>query len=254
MKSYLSLLGIILITLISECGLAQAANNSSSAKLEISEPWKEVTVKLVVPGSSDPHAIKSKTEEINVKRAVYNIEPPILGIREYSILLIDDPYIKKKVFIDSEDDFYVSDSLGIKGFFLAPGGVLVSSGSLVELPSTIHDDEAIAQFEKNFDEEKVKLAWEKRATVNRIGICTAVSQWYFSASQAPGNALVGAKIEAFDLTDGILRLDIRNPVTKIPASIWINLKLKRVIKSIVNGQEMDLSAIGTSQPYALPVK
>jgi hypothetical protein len=43
-------------------------------------------------------------------------------------------------------------------------------------------------------------------------------------------------------------------VTKIAASIWIDLKAKTVVKSVVDGQEMDVSAVGTSKAYAVPSK
>jgi hypothetical protein len=55
--------------------------------------------------------------------------------------------------------------------------------------------------------------------------------------------------------DEVTRLTILipNPVTKIPASFWIDLKAKKVIKSVVDGREMDLSAVGTHKTYAVPL-
>jgi|SRR5665213_3246465 len=244
---------ICLIVLATTIGYPQADNvsNPKSMKMKITEPWKDVTIKLIVAGSSGSRAAKSKTEEIKARRAVYEIMPnPIKGRAEYSMLLIHDPYTKKQVFIEGEYSFYVSDSSGMKGVFVA-SGVIMWSDSYLELPDTNLNDTAIIQFEKNFDGEKLQLEQNKRLTVNRMGLNQVVSHWYFSMSPAPGGGIVDPQVETVDLTDGVLRLDIRNPATKIPASLWIDLKAKRVIKSVVNGQEMDIK---TGKSFAVPLK
>ena len=59
------------------------------------------------------------------------------------------------------------------------------------------------------------------------------------------------ELTAVDLTDDILRVDLRNRwPTPVPASIWIDLKSRSVIKSVVDGQEMDLK--GGQPRYLLP--
>jgi hypothetical protein len=247
---------ICLIALTATIAISQAddASNLKSMKMKITEPWKDVTIKLVVAGSSGSSATKTKTKEIQAKRAVYEITPnPINGREEYSMLLIHDPYSKKQIFIDGEYSFYLSDASGMKGFFVA-SGVIMWASSYLELSDTNQNEAAIAQLEKSFDTQKLKQEQEKRLTFNRIGLSQVLSRWYFSMSPAPGGGIVDPQVEAINLTDGILRLDIRNPATKIPASLWIDLKAKRVIKSVVDGEEMDISAVGTQKNYAVPLK
>jgi len=206
-----------------------------------------------VPGSTGPSAIKSKYEEIKVKRAVYEIVPnPINGHAEYSMLLIHDPYTKKKILIEGDYTFYVSDNLGMKGFWLG-SGVLLSGDSFYELPETNQDDTAIAHFEEDFKPEELRQEQIKRLSVNRMVLRDALSPYYTSDGPYAGGRLVMLQVEAVDLTDGILRLDIRNPVTKIPAIVWIDLKTKKVIKSVVNGQEMDLSS-SEQNGFSVPLK
>ena len=237
------------------CSKADNISNSKSMKMKIVKPWDDITVKLVRGGSGSLRASKSETQQIKVKRAVYDIAPrPLEGRSVYSMLLIPDPFTRKQIFIDGEHTFYISDSAGMKGFTVCPGGDLLWSGSYLELSDTNQSDTAIAQFERSFDSQKLKQEWAKRLTVNRMVLRQAVSQFYFSAGPYPGGAIIEPQIETIDLTDGILRLDIRNPVTKIAASIWIDLKAKTVVKSVVDGQEMDVSAVGTSKAYAVPSK
>jgi hypothetical protein len=258
MKSKLILCLALVLSggLVGSCNVARCADGMATnepVKMKIIEPWKDVTIKLVVPGSTGPSAIKCKYEEIKVKRAVYEIVPnPINGKADYSMLLIHDPYTKKKIFIEEDSNFYVSDNLGMKGFSLGVGD-LSSGDSFIELPETNQDDTAIAYFEENLKPEELRQEQIKGVTVNRMVIRDALSQYYTSDGPYAGGRLVMLQVEAVDLTDGILRLDIRNPVTKIPAIVWIDLKAKKVIKSVVNGQEMDLSS-SEQNGFAVPLK
>jgi hypothetical protein len=78
-------------------------------------------------------------------------------------------------------------------------------------------------------------------------------QYWFSDSPHSGGLLVGPNIEGINVIDSILQLDLRNPKTQKAASIWIDLKSKRVVRSVADGQEMDVKNLG-AKPYALPLK
>ncbi|MGD1085025.1 MAG: hypothetical protein ABSA47_09790 [Verrucomicrobiota bacterium] len=239
-------------------GCSTATQSPPATRLTIIEPWKDVTIKLVLAGSSAAGAQKSKNGETHVKRAVYEIVPnPINGIKDYSILMIHDPDVRKIFFIDGEDSFYISDNAGMRGYVLHPGGGgggLIWSGSLFELPDTSENDAAIKAFENAFDSQKMKREWGSRLGPNRMSFRQVVTPWYFAQSPEPGGGLAFSEIEAIDLKDGILRLDVRNPSTQIPASLWINLKAEKVTKSIVDGQEMDMGVLSTTNDYGSPLK
>jgi hypothetical protein len=219
--------------------------------MKIVEPWKNITVKLVTAGFSGPPVIKSKTEELAAKQAVYQISPAPRPDRDKcSFLYMNDLLRKKKTFIEGGYPFYLSDDSGIRGVFVA-AGVIIWCDSYFELTNTVSDEAAIKNFENNFDPRKAGQEFENKLTTNRIGLKQAVSRWYFSKSPSAGNALVDPQVESVDYVDNILKLDIRNPSTKIPATLWINLKEKKVIKSVVDGQEMDLNS---GKPFAVPQK
>ena len=158
----------------------------------------------------------------------------------------------KSVSLIRTNSFYISDGLIFKGYTVDPG-ILIWSDSYLELPDSVNESYAISQFETNFNAQKFNQEWNKRR-VNRIELRQAAPQFYFSDGPYPGGGTPLPKVESVDLTDGVLHLDIRNPVTKMPASFWIDLKAKKVIKSVVDGQEMDLSDVGSHKNYAIPLK
>lgn len=230
-----------------------ATNEPSTIK--IIEPSKNITVRLVVPGSDSFH-IKGQTKEIAAKEIFYNFVPkPDSGMASSFLnaasLEIHDPDARKICFIDPDHSFYISDSLTVKGYTVGPG-VLIWSDSYLELPDSVNESYAISQFETNFNAQKFNQEWNKRR-VNRIGLDQAAPQFYFSDGPYGGGTPL-PRVESVEMTDGVLHLDIRNPVTKTPSSFWIDLQTKKVIKSVVDGQEMDLSAVGTHNNYAIPLK
>ncbi|HTS17828.1 MAG TPA: hypothetical protein VMP11_09665 [Verrucomicrobiae bacterium] len=243
---------LLVATLVYSMG--DSVSNATPMKTEFIEPWADSTIKLIVPGSSGPPATKCKTETTTVRRAVYQVvpkpDPGSLIPERFSILEVDDPHTKKWWFIDGEHSFYVSDRSGMKGFTVGPG-VLVWSSSYFGLPDTNSSTTAIAQFEKEINTEKLSHEFNQRITANRIQLMQSLPQFYFSDAPAPGGGLVMPLVEAIDLTDGILRLDIRHPKTQKLGSIWMDLTAKKVSRSVVDGQEMDLN---TGKPFAVPLK
>jgi hypothetical protein len=110
---------------------------------------------------------------------------------------------------------------------------------------------AIARFDTEFDGEKLWQIERAALLTNRIGFAPAVTVYYFSDAPSPGGGLPIPTTEAVELVDDLLRINLRNPVTQKTASIWVDLKNKKITKSVVDGQEMDLT---TGKPYATPLK
>ena len=74
---------------------------------------------------------------------------------------------------------------------------------------------------------------------------------YCFESPGGGAQYLTPKLESFCLEDGFLRLDIRKKAEpQIPATLWIDRKAKKVVRSVVNGVEMD---INTGKGYAVPI-
>ena len=63
--------------------------------------------------------------------------------------------------------------------------------------------------------------------------------------------MVNAVVDSVDVTDDLMRLEIHNPKTMKPATFWIDLKARKITKSVVVGQEMELTP-GAS--FAVPLK
>ena len=219
-------------------------------KLQLSGVWSNVTVKLVMPGSSNP-PVKSTVEEIPGKWAVYKViprpQPPYWN--EFSILAIHNPHTKMNCIMAANHTFYTSGKSGMTGYTFYTAGIYWLP-SYLEMPEADGDLEAaIAKFEKEFDGRKLNDGVRQEMHGN-IGFQKASPLFYFLETPIGGANRVKMKLEAFEITDDIVRLDVRNPATQKPATYWINPEQKKVIKSVVDGHEMDLN---TGQPWADPL-
>jgi len=131
---------------------------------------------------------------------------------------------------------------------------------------------AIRRFISEFDNEKL-LTQESRVFILDAATINFLWEGSYIAMKS--------KVQSFDLTDGILRLDLlinggkggkyngdvddsedaglpremRPPHYGIMGSFWIDLKNKRVIKSVIDGYKMNLHAEGFAVPniFTLPV-
>jgi hypothetical protein len=59
--------------------------------------------------------------------------------------------------------------------------------------------------------------------------------WLFQ-DQGHGSQFKATTIEAIDVSDGKLRLDLKNPTGSHKASVWIDLKTWQVVKTIQDGK------------------
>ena len=110
------------------------SSSSPARKIELVEPWKDGTIKLVVPGSTKGPASKSRTIEVRGKRAVYEgVGQKIIGAAgsgKVWILCIHDPYTKRICFMDGDHTFCVSDPSGMTGYDVGPGDIIFSHSYL----------------------------------------------------------------------------------------------------------------------------
>jgi Sel1 repeat len=236
-----------------------AAN--TQVKIKFNSSLSNVTITLVVAGSSGEDGTKSKTEQIKCKLVEGEFVPHLnsgAAPHEYfSMLEVHDSYAKKFYFIDAAHDFYISDNSGMKGYTFG-SGFLIWSANYFEYPDSDYDAKtAIAQFEndfeRSFDYKRLNQEWEKRAT-NVIGFNNAFPKGYVLDDPSP-------HIKGVGVMDGVMQLDVMNPMldangkagTEILANIWIDLKSKKAIKSLVDGEEMNLSHTN-DEAFAVPLK
>ena len=68
--------------------------------------------------------------------------------------------------------------------------------------------------------------------------------------------ITSVSLESVDMEGGLLKLAVKQYETKVPAVIWIDMKSKKVVKSVVNGVEMDINkpVVTPEGDYALPLK
>lgn len=222
-------------------------STTNTMKLSIVSPWKDVTLKLLVPGIVGPPRRKCQVLDVPAKEADFAIhlfshnQPPL----KMSFVAVADPNTQMTcvMFWNATDpnSFYVSDKSGIKSYSVLFN--LFSSNCFFQIPTAKGSVQAaIARFEAEFDDQKVKAAMMQPDHLLALG--GAAPKYYFSEAPMPDAQLVPAIVETVDITDGIMRLSLRNPETKVPAIFWIDLKSWKIIESVVDGQQMDLSATG----------
>jgi hypothetical protein len=251
-------LALVMSGILSGCShVAQPANEKAATArntLALIEPWTNVAVKYVVAGSSLSPETKSKTETAGAKQAVYKSVGPKIGggpfREEFWIMAFHDPHTGKNSIIDADHTFYVSLDGQLTGFSVFAMDIVWTSSYVALDESEGNLDEAVGRFEAQFDGQKLNQEVLRR-NVNRIRLRSACPMYYFSDAPAPGGYAPTPIVEAIDITDGILRLDIRNPKTKVPASLWLNPREHKVLKSVLDGQEMDRTTGGL---YAIPLK
>ena len=242
----------LLAILIAPFVHSQTITNRNSRDIEIIEPWKPVTIKLMRPDSAYSTGGQYKISEIKASVADYKFnDKPQSGIAasldKFPILKIDFSDSKKIYFVDPEHTFYVFDGSDLKGYTIGPG-VLIWSSSYLAVAETEGDDAAVARFEKSFNSQKLNDEWDRRR-LNRINLSQAASRFYFSDGPYPGGGTPMPELVEVGMTNNVLLLDIQNPATKIVGDFWINLKEKEVTKSVVDGQEMNLN---TGKSFASP--
>jgi len=231
---------------------SQTIANTNSTNIKIIEPWKPVTIKLMGPDSAYSTGGQYKVNEIKACVADYKFNnKPQSGVAasldEFPILKIHFSDLKKIYFIDPEHTFYVFDGSDLRGYTVGPG-VLIWSSSYLAVAETEGDDAAVARFKQSFSSQKLNDEWDRRR-INRINLSQAASRFYFSDGPYPGGGTPMPELVEVSMTNNILQFDIQNPATKTVGEFWINLKEKKVTKSVIDGQEMNLNA---GKSFAIP--
>ena len=221
----------------------------SSDKLSLTSPWSNVTVKLLIPGSSGPTATKNQLLDVPAKLATYNHIFPILAI--------EDPYRLKTFVLDGSADFRDGHMPANGVFFISQrsgpvycdlrSGFIQFGLAYIELPTSLGGlPAAIARFESGFDPANLKTIVSKKVDTQWIDYRTASPAYFF-----PTNPAAKPQITSYDFTDDILLLHARNPLTGEPATLWINLKTQQVTECVVNGR---LQELPEGKPWAVQLK
>jgi hypothetical protein len=238
-------------------GNGTSAAGASAGKLTMISPWTDVTTKLLVPGTAGPPARKCQVVEVPAKMAVFSVRPHpnSTWTMKIPVMAVVDPNTQMTNVIlwdaKASDMFYVSDKSGMKSYLAF--STLSWVDCFLQIPTAKGNMvEAIAQFEAAFDDQKlVDASMQQTQKDHRIDLRPASTKFYFSDAPAPGGEYASLIIESVDVTDGAMRLSLRNSSTKVPATYWIDLKARKVLKSEVNGQQMDISR--TDRPWAVPM-
>lgn len=234
-------------------------------KFIVVSPWKDKSITLVVSGSTNFPPTKSKTEMVPAKSAIYAATNLTWTDRltekmtplEFDILAITNPLTGKICFIRGGCSHYLADNSRIVGLFSIRGRFCKSYIELLAQDGGM--DAAIGEFERRFNDlisnqwrkPSKERQWEMASNEIQVPIMVAAPVNFFIGGPNSGIFVVPSKLEAIDLSDGILRLQIYSPYARQHGIFYLNLNTKKVVKSVVGGQEMNLNS---GQPFAVPLK
>ena len=245
-------------------------------KPRLIENWNDRSVTLIVPGSSGPIQSTDRVEQVIVKSATYKVfgfEPePIILRPPVEITAIRNPLNGRVCFIGTMD-YYLADKTGMMGFSDPASGRLYFIHSFLEMPEAAGGlESAIKQFEEQPD---LSRGYQRVLSSNDPskpfcpGLLTSAPETFFVADQSDAT---DTQLESISVIDNIMRLDIASihakghyvtllsdlnntnfHITNIPftnhGSFLIDLNAKKVVKSVIDGQEMDLN---TEAAYPKP--
>jgi|ERR1700722_3891982 len=215
------------------------AQNLNTNYMKTITTWKNGEAKLVVSGLSDLPSLRSKVELIKIKYTQYGSRFPLA--------VLPDPYTRYNYIVSRCQSFYITYNKDVVGCLLA-GGELICKPSYFKMPLSNGDiDKTIAEFVSDFDENKLT---ESESKMFRVPLSLGAPFPFFTANSLGGSQPGTPTIKAIDLKDYILRLDLLSSGNKFNGSFWIDLKARKLIKSVVDGQEMNLS---TGKPFAIPL-
>jgi hypothetical protein len=193
--------------------------------------WEDVRVDLIVPGSAGQ---AGKTQKISAK--VVSFQPPGAGSSFY-LALIDDPNTQETYIIRGVQTFYVSDKVGLTGYFIRPGGVRWDR-SYVRVP-TSNASNAVQQFVTTFNTDKLAEAVGP-ARESRISLGSAAPSWFFQNGRGSSQP-AELDVASVEVVDQLMRLELRNVTSKMAATIWIDRREHKLVRSVVDGREMDIT-------------
>lgn len=207
---------------------------------------KPVVVKLITLGSARADIKKSTIENVTARLVAFRSRRD-----NYLMLRIQNPYTGKINFFPDGCDFLIADSGVITWVRLDLGGSLSLAKSFFTT-SDAEEETSIAQFRAKVGGDTSDWLLQYNVDmVSLIDLSHAAPFVFFTAGSLGGSQPGQAKITGIETIDKTLRLDLLSDGDVFNGTFWIDIENKKVVKSIVDGQEME---IRPGQIYSTPKK
>jgi hypothetical protein len=243
-------LSIILMTLlalsaISQSELSTRSNNIPKAvEFTATKSRTNIYLKVIAPGSSGPPASRSIIENISATPFRVKLSNGV----EYAFAVIHDPLTKSNYVVSQQNDFLISTGSGIIACRQAFGTFMYCK-SFFGLPESAGANTIIDQFTPTFPFDDINKTLEFEKTVRRDRLEDAAPFGFFNAHSGDGSQPGQPTIRDFDVVDDIVKLDLLSEEGKFSGTFWIDLKARKVVKAIVDGEKMDIG-----HGYGKPLK
>jgi hypothetical protein len=195
------------------------------------ESWQDFSADLIIPGTA--HA-PTRIEKITGKVAWYQTSAAPTDI---FLGVISDPHTHFTYFTRA-GVFYISDKSEMLACIFGPSS-LGWGKSYFKIPTPPDKEQgAIQRFAAEMDEEKLLQADSK---FTHISLVNGAPFEFFTANSAGGSQSAAPTITAAELTDGMLQLDLTSSGGVYHGHFWIDLNAQKLIRSVVDGKEMDIT-------------
>ncbi len=208
--------------------------------------WRDKSVKLLSAGTKGPPAHPSHTDTITAK-ASYTM---LGGIRPYGFVAIEAPTAKQFYFVPDGMEFFLATDDGVFGCVLSFRDSSDEHLNLFKCYLAVSNNggftAAADQIEKWAETQKFddQIDFVERSLMTRLDLRLPTSSPLFADRAGKIAWLV---VKDMDLTDGILQLDLNNVYNGKTGTVWIDLKARKTIRAIADGQEVDLAATPTTE-------
>ena len=204
--------------------------------------------------SSNSKSQQYKVEHIQEKLFVAsfqhnNVYHGFTGATTDSIIGVTDPYTKTSYLYLDQGQIYFSDGSDFIQIGFLDQSIYYYKSAFVE--STNGMKAAISQCEAKIDSGKY-TSEDFQESRKWISLKACTPRDYFGPRDDESDVVLGS----VDMEGDLLKLAMKQYKTKTPAVFWIDMKSMKVVKSVVNGVEMDVNrpVITPQEVYALPLK
>src|SRR5262249_42898779 len=112
------------------------------------------------------------------------------------------------------------------------------NGSYVRVPTSTAAS-VVRQFATTFNNDKLTEAAHK---ISQMDIRSAAPLWFFTNGRGSSQGFA-PEVTSVEVVGQLMRLDLRNLPSKTAGTLWIDRQERKLVRSVVDGQEMDITKI-----------
>jgi hypothetical protein len=202
---------------------------STHANLGVLSSWTDDKLPVVRSG---PKRGSAGTEEVPGKTVLYRPDQ-----WEALLSVLNDEETAVSYVVPGAKLFYVSDGAAMMSFMFGYQE-LMGLPSIFRMPTPRGGmAEVVAQFVKEVDENLLKSAFAREKDI-RISLRSGIPFEFWTADSRASSQAGFPTLDAVELQNRILRIDCKSPRGRYSATFWIDLSLRALVRTVLDGKEV----------------